>query len=92
VYFAVTGTVDLSAPPKGKRLASWHFSNVGTAATIDLVDGVGGTVVARIQLPVGSTTPVSASQSYSGPQFLIFPKGLSVVVTGGTIVGSVDLQ
>jgi hypothetical protein len=92
MYQAVTGTVDLTGPRKGKRLSSWHFSNTGTAATIDLVDGVGGTVLARIQLPVGSTTPVSASQAYASPQGLIFPQGLSVVVTGGTIVGSVDLQ
>jgi hypothetical protein len=88
MYFAVTGSVDLTT--KGRRVQSWHFSNTGTAAAIDLVDGVGGTIVAKIQLPVGSTTPVSASQAYPRPG-LIFPKGCNVVVTGGTIVGSVDI-
>jgi hypothetical protein len=92
MYQLVTASTDLTGLKQGaSRVASWHFSNTGVAATIRLRDGgASGSIVAVINLGVGSTTPVSAALSYSYP-FLRFPAGLYVEVVSGTVVGSVDL-
>jgi hypothetical protein len=83
---AGTGPVNVDLTTKGRRLASWQFSNITAAMVLNLRNGsVGGDIVARINLPV--TT--SASQSYDTP--LIFPLGVFVEIVTGTVVGSVDL-
>lgn len=90
---AVAGTgpanVDLTGAGKGKRVASWCFSNVTAAATINLRDGsVTGTRFLQIQLPINA----SASQSYSLPGGApLFPSGVFVEIVAGTVVGSIDL-
>ena len=86
--FAVSGSTDLTGPNRGKRVCSWHFSNTGAPATINLRDGsAGGTRFAQIQLATGT----SASQSYVQRSAPLYPNGLYVEVVAGTIVGSVDL-
>jgi hypothetical protein len=88
---AITASTDLTGPGKGKRVASWSFQNTGTAATIELRDGsVTGTPYITIPLAVGSTTPTFLTQSY-GKDGPLFVSGLYVKVTGGTVVGNVDL-
>ena len=37
--YAVTASTDLTGIGKGKRVVSWHFSNTGAAAVINLRDG-----------------------------------------------------
>lgn len=89
---AVAGTgpvnVDLTGLNKGKRICSWHFSNVTAAAVINMRDGsVTGTRYIQIQLAIGS----SASQAYSQQSAPLFPNGVFIEIVTGTIVGSVDL-
>lgn len=86
-YYLVTADIDLTAKPK--RLMNWHFAETAAAvAQVLLRNGsVSGDIVARINLAAST----SASQAYSGPDYLFFPAGLFVDVLAGTIVGSVDL-
>lgn len=87
-YYAVTDDIDLTA--KGKRLASWHFTETSDAAVAQVLlrnAGSGGDIVARINLAISG----SKSQSFSAPQYLTFPGGLYVDVLSGSVVGSVDL-
>ena len=88
--YAVTASVDLTGAGKGKRVASWHFSNTGAAAVINIRDGsVSGTRYIQIQL---AATTTSASQAYSLPGGApLFPAGVYVEVVSGTIIGSVDI-
>jgi hypothetical protein len=89
---AITTSTDLTASGFGKRVTSWSFQNTGTAATIELRDGSAtGTPYITIPLAIGSTTPTFAALAY-GKDCPLFPRGLYVKVTGGAIVGSVDLQ
>jgi hypothetical protein len=87
--FAITGTVDLTGVGKGKRIASWHLSNTGVAATVNFRDGsVTGTRYIQVQLPANA----SASESYSMPNGApLYPSGVYVEVLAGTILGSIDL-
>jgi hypothetical protein len=86
----VTTSTDLIT--KGKRLGGYVFQNSGTAATIELRDGsITGTPYITIPLAVGSTTPTFAVQDYSVP-LPLFVGGVFVKVTGGTIVGSVQVE
>jgi len=89
MYYTVTADTDLTAAPKGKRLASWHFAETAAStAQVALRNGsVTGDIVARVNLAAST----SASQAYAGPQYLLFPAGLFVDVLAGTVVGSVDL-
>lgn len=74
---------------KGKRLRSWHISNITAAAVINFRNGsVSGDIVAQIQLAIGT----SASQAYDRGNELMFPQGLFVDHVSGTITGSVDLE
>jgi hypothetical protein len=83
---AGTGPVNVDLATKGRRLASWQFSNITAAAVVNLRNGtVTGDKVVQVQL----TAPSSASQSYDTP--LIFPLGVFVEIVSGTITGSVDL-
>jgi hypothetical protein len=86
-YYLVTVDTDLTTKPK--RLANWHFAETaGAVAQVLLRNGsASGDIVARINLAAST----SASQAYSGPEFLCFPGGLYVDVLAGTVVGSVDL-
>lgn len=89
---AVAGTgaanVDLTGIGKGKRVISWHFSNVTAAAVINLRDGsASATRYIQIQLPINSF----ASQAYGQQAAPLFPNGVFVEIVSGTIVGSVDL-
>lgn len=92
MLFTVTATTDLST--KGKRVASWIFNNTNASAAIINFrngSGVGAPLIWTINLPAGSTTPVSASQAYSFPALPMFVNGLTVEVNQGTVVGAVDL-
>lgn len=90
--FAVAGTgpvnVDLTGTGKGKRICSWHFSNITAAAVINIRDGsASATRYIQIQLAVGA----SASQAYGQQSAPLFPNGVFIEIVSGTIVGSVDL-
>lgn len=86
--YPVTANTDLTTPGKGKRLRSWHFSNSGAAAVINLRDGsVTGTIQAQIQLAANT----SSSQAYPIGSDMVFAAGLFVQIVSGTIVGSVDI-
>ena len=87
--FAVTGSTDLTGLGKGKRVVSWHFSNTGAAAVINLRDGsVSATRYIQIQLPATTGYAALAYGQQSAP---LFPNGVYVEVVSGTIIGSVDL-
>jgi hypothetical protein len=84
--YSFTGSTDLSATPKGKRLGSWHLSQGAGAQTVNFHNGNGGPIMFQVQLP--ATT--SASQAYGAP--IVFTSGLYVEVVGtGLNAGSVDL-
>jgi len=83
-----TATIDLSATPKGRRLASWHISQGAGTQTVNFHNGNGGPIMFQVQLP--ATT--SASQAYDQAGMPVFTSGLYVEVVGtGLNAGCVDL-
>jgi hypothetical protein len=84
---AGTGPVNVDLTTKGRRVASWAFSNITAAAVINLRNGtVTGDKVIQVQLAVGA----SASEAY-GQVGVLFPLGVFVEIVTGTITGSIDL-
>lgn len=83
----VTFTDDVSLVGRGKRLASWSFSQGAGANTINFRRGsVSGAIVFQVQVP--ATT--SASASYPSP--LYCTEGWFVEVVGtGLAQGMVDI-
>lgn len=83
-------TFTATRPPAagdGKQLRSWHLSAGAVALIVELCDGVVGTPLIQIQVPINT----SASQAYPSP--LIFPAGLHVEVVSGTLNrGAIDLS
>lgn len=89
---AITTTTDLTGPYKAKRLASINLKNTGTACTVNIRNAsASGTVLIPLFLDVGSTTPQQIRQAYPFPALPTFPDGIYVEVSGGTLVGSIDV-
>jgi len=92
--YAVAGgpgafNVDLTGLGKGKRIASWSFSNTGAAAVINIRDGsVSGTPYIKIGVAANDSKALAYSHRAGLP---LFVNGVFVEVASGTIVGSVDL-
>jgi hypothetical protein len=84
----VAGSTNLAGIGKGKRVGSWHLSTTVAAGVINFRNGsAAGPIMFTVNLPVGN----SSSQAYPHASEPLFPLGLYVEVTSGTVVGSVDL-
>lgn len=84
--FAITASTDLTTKPK--RLMHWSFSSTVAAGVINLRDGgVAGTIFARVNVAIGDSKHLALTTPG-----VVFPSGLYVEVTAGTVVGGVTLE